>query len=69
MTNDLWRLRIITVVGFWVFLLPVLGFPRGLKSTLYAASGALIALLAFIVARSLAGNYAHHEEINHDHTI
>lgn len=69
MKKDLWKLWAATFLGVWVFMLPVLGFPRSIKSALFSLSGLLVAALSFLSAKSLAREYVHHDHLKEDSHI
>lgn len=43
--------RILVFTGLWIMILPFLGFPRGLKNTLFVITGSALILLAYAFKR------------------
>lgn len=43
--------RTILILGLWIALIPFLGFPSSFKSFIVIASGILVAIFAFLLAR------------------
>jgi ABC-type nickel/cobalt efflux system permease component RcnA len=62
---------LITLLGFFVALVPFLGFPASWKTFLIVASGLVIAFLALtIIARKRKKNYKKNNPVhNHDHHV
>lgn len=45
----LWKNWVLLILGFWIAVLPWLGFPRGLKDALFIISGICVVALAFVM--------------------
>lgn len=64
--NNIWKNRVVTTLGFLVFIMPLLGFPHSWSDTLYFLFGLVIMALSFQLGRFLVyGNEAEPHE-NHE---
>jgi len=51
--NNIWKNRLITILGFLVLVMPLLGFPHGWSDTFYFVIGLAIMILSFQLGRYL----------------
>ena len=63
MKNELSKLWGIVFLGVWIVCIPLLAIPRVYINVLVFASGALVAVLGFLLARGIAYHISH---IDHD---
>ncbi len=57
------RNRILCVLGIWIVLIPLSGFPAAYKSFFVILSGLAVVVLAFLYARSKRVGQIHYESI------
>lgn len=54
--------RLLIIFGIWITILPFLGFPSSFKNFFTILSGAIVTLLAFLIAKN------HHPKM-HEHEV